>query len=465
MSSSNKLSLWSDLRSALSGEEVDCTRGDLKKGLFVLAIPMILEMLMQSIFEIVDIFFVGKLGPSPVAAVGLVASMVVLTIGVGLGLSIATTAIVSRLIGENKPEEAAVAGVHAIALTAVVSIPISMLGIFYSKDLLLLMNATPEIIDVGAHYCQVTFGGCFLLLLMFVNNAIFRAAGDSAYSMRSVWIANILNMILDPLFIFGFLWIPEFGVVGAAYATIVGRIIGLTYQIRVLLGGKTRIRIGLEHCRYDGHKLKNLLSKGSTAMLQSLIGTASWMMIMRFVALLGGTILAGFTIAIRIALFALLPAVGVGNATATMVGQNLGAKQPDRAEQAVKLSALSNFTLMLPVTLTLAFFSESLVGAFSADPLVISVGGEILQIISFGVLFWGVGVVLSQAFNGAGDILKPTWLNIICFWAIQLPLAYWLSMKLDLGGAGVCWGIVISDVCFASIGFVWFKGGSWKSVK
>ena len=465
MNSKNKLSLWSDLRSALRGDEVDCTKGDLKKGLFVLAVPMILEMLMQSIFEIVDIFFVGKLGPNPVAAVGLAASMVVLIIGVGLGLSIATTAIVARLIGEQKPEEAAIAAVHAIVLTGAVAIPISVLGIVYAEELLMLMNASPEIISVGTHYCRVTLAGSILMLLMFVNNAIFRGAGDSAYSMRTVWFANILNMILDPIFIFGLLWFPEFGVVGAAYATIVGRTVGVSYQFWILLSGKTRIRIGWKHIRYDGEKTKKLMLKGSTAMLQSLIGTASWMMIMRFVALLGSTVLAGFTIAIRIALFALLPAVGVGNATATMVGQNLGAKQPERAESAVKLSAKSNFLLMLPVTLILAFCSEGLVGAFSPELGVVAAGGQILQLISFGILFWGVGVVLSQAFNGAGDTLTPTWLNVICFWAIQIPLAYWLALGLDFGGAGICWGIVISDVCFASVGFLWFRKGGWKSVE
>ena len=456
-------SIIDDMKSALQGVQIDYTTEDMSKSLMILAVPLVLEMMLQSIFEIVDIFFVGKLGATAIAAVGLVSSVIVLIIGVGLGLGIATSSLIAQYMGQKNLQAAQRVAVYSIICTTLCGIAISVFGVFYSSDILMLMNADSKVIEEGVGYCTIAIGGAPILLLSIVNNSILRGAGDSSLSLRMVAFSNTINLILDPILIFGFWIFPSMGLIGAAVATLIGRTVGVVYQFLVLFRGISRLKIQQIPVPIDGQILYELVRKSATGMFQSFVGTASWMMIIRIVAMFGSVTVAGFVIMIRISLFVLLPAIGLANAATTLVGQNLGAEQKERASDAVWLTGKANVILMIPLIFVLCFFAEYWVSIFTTDPEVLKTGRDILQITSVGILFWGLGSTMNNSLNGSGDIQTPTRINIICFWFVQIPLAYLLSKHIGWEGIGVAWAIVCADTtfflcgCFAVTRTNWFS--------
>ncbi|QXD14993.1 MATE family efflux transporter [Rhodocaloribacter litoris] len=459
--SSNR-SLWADLRASIRGVPYDFTEGSLGRAILLLSVPMVLEMFMQAVFEVADIFFVGRLGADAVAAVGLAASLVILVFAVGIGLSMAAAAMVARRIGERDPEGAAAAAVQALAVSLVFSLPVAALGIGYAPELLRLMGATEHVVAAGTGYTAVLLGTNTTILFLFLINAIFRGAGDAALAMRALWLANVLNIVLDPLFIFGWGPFPELGVTGAAVATAVGRGIGVGYQCHALLRGRSRIRIRRHHLRPDPGVIRRLLRVSGTGILQYLIGTASWLGVIRIIATFGSAAVAGYTIAVRVIIFALLPSWGLGNAAATLVGQNLGAKKPERAARAVWITAFVNTAFLGLVALAIQFVATPLVMLFTTDPAVIPYGTACLRIVSYSYVFWAFGMVVVQAFNGAGDTDTPTWINLVCFWLIQIPLAYLLARPLEMGPNGVFAAIAIAQAILAVLGVLAFRQGRWK---
>ncbi|GIV62220.1 MAG: MATE family efflux transporter [Rhodothermaceae bacterium] len=459
--SSNR-SLWADLRASIRGVPYDFTEGSLGRAILLLSVPMVLEMFMQAVFEVADIFFVGRLGADAVAAVGLAASLVILVFAVGIGLSMAAAAMVARRIGERDPEGAAAAAVQALAVSLVFSLPVAALGIGYAPELLRLMGATEHVVAAGTGYTAVLLGTNTTILFLFLINAIFRGAGDAALAMRALWLANVLNIVLDPLFIFGWGPFPELGVTGAAVATAVGRGIGVGYQCHALLRGRSRIRIRRHHLRPDPGVIRRLLRVSGTGILQYLIGTASWLGVIRIIATFGSAAVAGYTIAVRVIIFALLPSWGLGNAAATLVGQNLGAKKAERAARAVWITAFVNTAFLGLVALAIQFVATPLVMLFTTDPAVIPYGTACLRIVSYSYVFWAFGMVVVQAFNGAGDTDTPTWINLVCFWLIQIPLAYLLARPLEMGPNGVFAAIAIAQAILAVLGVLAFRQGRWK---
>jgi len=454
--------IWRDLREALAGSNQDFTEGSLGRAIFLLSVPMVLEMFMQAIFEVADIFFVGKLGPDAVAAVGLSASLVILVFAIGLGLGMAATAMVARRIGQKDPEGAALAASQAILACTAVSIPIGVAGIVFAADLLRLMGATPAVVEIGAGYCAVLFGSNLTILLLFLINAILRGAGDAALAMRALWIANVLNIALDPLLIFGLGTIPGLGVTGAALATAIGRGVGILYQLSVLFRAKSRIRLHADLFRVDLEVMARLFRVSGPGMLQYLIGTASWMGIIRIVAVFGSVALAGYTIAVRVIIFALLPSWGLGNAAATLVGQNLGAGKPDRAERSVWITGFANMVFLGLSAVLIWFFADPVIRVFTPDPDVVAVGAQCLRIVCLSYVFWAFGMVVIQAFNGAGDTVTPTWINLFCYWLFQIPLAYVLAFPLNLGTTGIFTAIAIAQSFTAVVGVLIFRRGRWK---
>jgi len=455
-------SLWHDLRASIRGSRYDFTKGSIGRAIFLLAIPMVLEMFMQSVFEVADIFFVGKLGADAVAAVGLSASLIILVFAIGIGLSMAATAMVARRIGEGDAEGAAISAVQSMGLCLIISIPVALIGVIYAPELLGLMGASEHVVEVGAGYCAVLFGGNLTILFLFLINAIFRGAGDAAAAMRALWLANILNILLDPLLIFGLGPIPAMGVTGAAVATSIGRGIGVLYQLYILLGGHSRVHLKRRLIRYDSEVMGRLLRISGTGVLQYLIGTASWMGIMRIIAEFGSAALAGYTIAVRVIVFALLPSWGMGNAAATLVGQNLGARQPDRAARSVWITSFVNMVFLGLVAVVIQFIAVPMIALFTSDPEVIPHGAECLRIVSYSYVFWAYGMVVVQAFNGAGDTLTPTWINLLCFWVLQIPLAYALAVPFGFGPRGVFAGIAVAQSALAIVGILAFRRGTWK---
>jgi putative MATE family efflux protein len=400
--------LWSSLREAIRGSHQDFTAGNLNRAILLLAVPMVLEMVLESLFAVVDVFWVAHLGANAVATVGLTESLLSLVFAVGLGLSLSTTAMVARRIGEKDPAGAAVAGVQAIALGLAISLAIGGPCLVFAPHLLRLMGASPEIIAVGSGYARIALGGSGVLLLLFLNNAIFRGTGDAAIAMRVLWVSNIINLILDPCFIFGLGQFPRLGVTGAAVATITGRSIGVAYQFYRLLRGTERIRILRRQIRINLHILLRLARVSATGILQFAIAHTSWIGLVRIVSIFGAAALAGYTIAIRIVIFVLLPAWGLSTAAATLVGQNLGAKQPERAEQSVWRTGIYNMLFLGSVGVLFIVFAEPLIRLFSHDPEVVSLGAACLRIVSYGNIGYAYGMVMLQAFNGAGDTATPT---------------------------------------------------------
>lgn len=457
--------LWASLVEAVRGSHQDYTAGNLNRAILLLAVPMVLEMVLESLFGVVDVFWVGRLGANAVATVGLTESMLSLVFAVGMGLSLSTTAMVARRIGEKDPEGGAVAGVQAIALGLFVSLTIGVPCFFFAPNLLRAMGATPEIVATGSGYTRICLGGSFAVLLLFLNNAIFRGAGDAAIAMRLLWVSNIINLILDPCLIFGWGPFPRLGVTGAAVATLTGRSIGVLYQFYRLMRGTERIRILKRQVRLQLDVLLRLIRVSLTGILQFAIAHTSWIGLVRIVSFFGAAALAGYTIAIRIVIFVILPSWGLSNAAATLVGQNLGAGHPDRAEKAVWRTGLYNMIFLGAVGLVFIFFPEPIIRLFTHDPAVVPLGVACLRIVSYGNLGYAYFMVMMQAFNGAGDTITPTIVNFFGFWLFEIPLAYWLAIPLRMHSNGVFASIAIAESSMAVASAILFKQGKWKKKK
>ena len=458
-------SLWASIREALRGSHQDFTAGSLNRAILLLAIPMVLEMVLESLFAVVDVFWVGRLGADAVATVGLTESLLSLVFAVGMGLSLSTTAMVARRIGEKDPEGAAVAGVQAIVLGLFVSMAVGLPSLIYAPNLLRLMGASPQIASLGSGYARIALGGAGVLVMLFLNNAIFRGAGDAAIAMRLLWVSNIINLILDPCLIFGWGPFPRLGVTGAALATFTGRGIGVLYQFYRLLRGTERIRVLRRQIRVNWEILRRLVRVSLTGIFQFMIAHTSWIGLVRIVSVFGAGALAGYTIAIRVVIFAIMPSWGLSNAAATLVGQNLGAKQPERAETSVWRTGLYNMLFLGSVGVMLAIFAEPIIRLFTQDPTVVPQAAACLRILSYGNIGYSYGMVMLQAFNGAGDTVTPTVVFIFGYWLLEIPLAYWLAIPEGLRANGVYWSIMIAEAAIAAAGIVLFKQGRWKRTK
>src|SRR6266436_2451420 len=455
--------LWTSIREALRGSHQDFTTGSLNRAILLLAIPMVLEMVLESLFAVVDVFWVGRLGADAVATVGLTESLLSLVFAVGLGLSLSTTAMVARRIGEKYPAGAAVAGVQAIVIGIAISLLVGVPCAFLAPRLLGLMGASPQIIAVGSGYARIALGGSGAIMLLFLNNAIFRGAGDAAIAMRLLWVSNIINLVLDPCLIFGWGPFPKLGVTGAALATFTGRSIGVGYQFYRLLRGSERIRILRQHIRINLSVLLRLVRVSLTGILQFAIAHTSWIGLVRIVSIFGSAALAGYTIAIRIVIFVILPSWGLSNAAATLVGQNLGAGHPERAEKAVWRTGIYNMIFLGAVGVFFVLFAERVVGLFTHDPEVVPLAASCLRIVSYGNLGYAYFMVMEQAFNGAGDTVTPTIVNFFGFWLLEIPLAYWLAIPLHMRSNGAFWSIVIAEASIAVASAILFRRGRWKS--
>jgi putative MATE family efflux protein len=444
------------IRKSLSGDEQDYTSGSIRRAVFLLAIPMILEMCMESVFAIVDIFFVGKLGKSAVAAVGLTESVLTLLYSVAIGLSMAATAVVARRIGEKKQEEAARSAGQAILIGLVIDLGLSLAGVFLAPLILGAMGAPASVVKSGAIYTRIMFGGSAAIMFLYLINGIFRGAGNASIAMWSLWIGNGFNILLCPLLI------HYFGLQGAAIATTVGRGSGVLYQLFHLFRGKGLIRLRLAHFTPDWPIIRSLSRIAWTGTLQFLIGSASWIVMARIISSFGSEAIAGYQVSIRVILFFLLPAWGLSNAAATLVGQNLGAKQPQRAEKSVWTTAGYNVIFMVLVSLLFIFASRPIIEFLNSDPSVQRIAIQSLHTVSLGYVFYGVGMVLTNAFNGAGDTRTPTIINLFCFWAFQIPMAYLLAISLHFGPKGVFLSIVTAETLITLTALVIFRKGNWK---
>ena len=455
-------SLWSSIREAVRGSHQDYTTGSLNRAILLLAIPMVLEMVLESLFAVVDVFWVGRLGADAIATVGLTESLLSLVFAVGLGLSLSTTAMVARRIGEKDPSGAAVAGVQAILLGLGVSLAIGVPCFFLAPRLLQIMGASPEVVTVGSGYARIALGGSGAILMLFLNNAIFRGAGDAAIAMRLLWVSNIINLVLDPCLIFGLGPFPKLAVTGAALATFTGRSIGVGYQFYRLLRGTERIRILRQHARVNFGVLVRLVRVSLTGILQFAIAHTSWIGLVRIVSIFGSAALAGYTIAIRIVIFVILPSWGLSNAAATLVGQNLGAKQPERAASSVWRTGFYNMVFLGIIGLIFVAFAEPIVKLFTHDPQVVPLAASCLRIISYGNIGYAYGMVMLQAFNGAGDTVTPTIVNFFGFWLLEIPLAYLLAIPMRMQARGAYISIVAAEAAIAAVSIVLFKRGYWK---
>ena len=453
---------WGSVREALRGSHQDFTAGNLNRAIVLLAIPMVLEMVLESLFAVVDVFWVGRLGADAVATVGLTESLLSLVFAIGFGLGMSTTAMVARRSGEKDPHGAAVAGVQAIVIGLATFIAIGVPCWFYAPRLLQLMGASSQIVATGSGYARLALGGCGVVLMLFLNNAIFRGAGDAAVAMRLLWVSNIINLILDPCLIFGFGPFPKLGVTGAAAATLIGRSIGVLYQFYRLLRGTERIHILASQLRVDFAVLLRLLRVSLTGILQFAIADVSWIGLVRIVSLFGSAALAGYTIAIRIVIFVILPSWGLSNAAATLVGQNLGAGQPERAEQSVWRTGLYNMIFLGSVGVFFIFFAEPIIHLFTNDPTVVPLAVSCLRILSYGNIGYAYGMVMLQAFNGAGDTVTPTIVNFFGFWLLEIPLAYILAVPMHFHANGAYFSIVVAEAAIAAAGVVLFRRGRWK---
>jgi MATE family, multidrug efflux pump len=457
-------SLWAGLREAVSGTNADYTRIPLRKAVFLLAVPMVLELVLESTFAVVDIFFVAKLGSSAVATVGLTESYLFLLYAIAMGLAMAVTAVIARRIGEGKREEAAINAVQAIFIALLVSLPVTVVGIVYAQDMLRLMGADAWTLEHGYRYTQWMLGSNAVIILLFVINAIFRGAGDAAIAMRVLWLANGLNIVLCPLLIFGIGPFPEMGIEGAAIATVIGRGTGVLYQLWTLFRGGKHIRIAASQLAWHGAIAWNIVRTSLGGVGQMVVAMTSWIFLMRILASIGSEAVAGATIAIRIMMFTMMPAWGMSNAAATLVGQNLGAQQPERAEASVWRIGWYNMIYLVAVSALFFLLPRALVALFTSDPQVIAIGAEWLRILSYSFFVYGWWMVTVQAFNGAGDTVTPTWINVVFFWLIQIPLSYWLAIHLDWQHTGVFWGVFVSETSVGLFTLWLFSRGKWKSV-
>ena len=450
---------------AFKGSNRDFTKGSIGLAVFLLAVPMILEMIMESVFAVVDVFFVGRLGANAIAIVGITESMMFIIYAVAMGIGVGGMAMVSRRIGEKDPDGAARSATHAIYLGTAAALVIGVFAVIYAPDLLAALGAEPAVVAEGTLFARLMLGGNFVVVFLFLLNSIFRGAGDAALAMRVLWTANILNCILDPLLIFGIWPFPDLGVTGAAVATLIGRGVGVILAFYYLLNGTKHFTIRREHWRIDTERLKRLVKISWVAVLQFLIGTTSWLGLMRVLAGFGSDAVAGYTISIRVVIFGLLPAIGLANAAATLVGQNLGAKQPERAEKSVWKAAQYNAVFQTTIGVIFVIFAAPIAHIFTDDPKVLLLATDGLRIISYGFLFYAVGMVLETSFNGAGDTWTPTYLNMFVFWLFEVPLAYILAYWFEMGPYGVYWAITIAFSVLAIASAILFKRGKWKTME
>ncbi len=453
------------LKEAIAGKEIDLTQASIKKAIFLLAVPMILEMSMESIFALVDIFYVSQVSTNAVATIGLTESVITLVYALAVGLSMAATAIVARRIGEKDPEGAKRVTVQVIFLGILVSSIVSVIGILFPKEILGLMGGEQSLIDEGYRYTQILIGGNFTIVLLFLINAVYRGAGNASIAMWTLILSNGINIVLDPIFIFGWGPIPEYGVAGAAIATTIGRGTAVLFQLYILFYGSTRIRLALKDFVVNIGVMINLIRVSLGGIGQFIIGTSSWIFLMRIISEFGSEVLAGYTIAIRVIMFTMMPAWGLSNAAATLVGQNLGANQPERAETSVWKTAKYNAFFMVAVSVIYLLFAKTIIGWFSVDPEVLKYGALSLQIVTVAYFLFAYGMTVTMAFNGAGDTKTPTIINFFCFWVFQLPFAYFTSLVLDWGPIGVFVAIALAESLIAVIAIVWFKKGKWKMIK
>jgi putative MATE family efflux protein len=454
-----------DLKDAIRGTSMDYTQGSIGRAILLLSVPMMLEMAMESLFAVVDVYFVSSLGASAVATVGLTESVLTLIYAVAIGFSMGTTALVARRIGEKNPTAAADAAVQAIIVVVAASIPFSIAGIFFAKDILALMGGDAWTIEHGYRYTVWMLGGNAVIMLIFGINAIFRGAGDAAIAMRVLWVSNAINIVLDPALIFGWGPFPAMGIEGAAIATNIGRGVGVLMQLWVLLRGAKHIRVLASQVRLNVAVMWTLVRTSLGGTAQFIIATSSWVGLVRIVSVFGSEAVAGYTIAVRIFIFTLMPAWGLSNAAATLVGQNLGAGQPERAERSVWVTGFANMAFLAVVSLTYIVFNEQLVRIFTSEPGVVANGAQCLRVVSYGYIFFSWGMVMPQAFNGAGDTMTPTKINFVCFWLLEIPLAYWLAITLGAKSNGVYWSIVVAESTAAVIAIWLFRRGKWKQIK
>ncbi len=451
--------LWDALR----GVKHDLTAGSVDRAFLLLSVPMVLEMVMESIFALVDVFFVSRLGAEAVATVGMTESMLTFVQTLPMGLSIGATALVSRRIGEKDPERAASAAMQALWLGLLLALPVAAGGILFARPLLSALGASPWVVEHGAAYTRVMLGSTLVLTLLFLISAILRGAGDAATSMRALWLANALNIVLAPCLIFGLGPLPELGVLGAAVATTFGRSVGVLYQLHGLVRGSGRLAIQRRHLRLEPGTLLALLRLSGSALVQSLLIMSSWLVLMRLVSSFGSAAMAGYTIAMRILLFAQQPSWGLSHAAGTLVGQSLGAGDPERAERAAWRASFHTLFLLGAMALGFLVFAEPLVRAFTSEAEVVLHATRCLRIVSCSMVFYAFGTVLPHAFNGAGDTTTPTLINLLCSWMLQLPLAYVLSRTLGLGPSGVFLAIALGYCALGTLSAVFFRRGRWKA--
>jgi putative MATE family efflux protein len=443
----------------------DFTEERIGRAIMLLAVPMMLEMMMESLFAVVDMFWVAHLGADSVATVGFTEALLTLIYTVALGLSIATAATVARRIGEKDPQAASETAAQGIMMGAIIAIVIGVTAGIFAPQLLALMGASPAVVKVGSGYARAIFGGSGTVLLLFLINAVFRGAGDASLAMRVLWSANLINIVLNPLLIFGIGPFPRLGVTGSGIGTTIGRGIGVLLQLWMLTNSWSRVVVHAREFRLRPAVMWKLLRLSLGGMLQYFVGTSSWILLIRMTAPFGSVVIAGYTVMLRIIMFALLPSWGMANAAATLVGQNLGAKKPERAERAVWLAGFYNMIVLGIVAILFVTFARQLVGVFTDDEAVKQVAASALRIISCGYIFYAWGMVAIQAFNGAGDTLTPTLINLFCFWACQLPIAWWLAFHTVLAHNGIFAAIAISQSAIAVIGMVAFRRGKWKLQK
>jgi putative MATE family efflux protein len=464
----NKVSHYiSIIKKSLLGGEHDYTQGSIRIAIVLLAIPMILELSLESVFAVVDIYFVGRLGSNATQTVGLTESVITLVYSLAIGLSMAATAMVARRIGEKNPEAASHAGMQALIMALIVTVFISTAGLIFAPDILRIMGATPDVIKEGTVFTRIMLGSSVVIILLFLINGIFRGAGNAAMAMRSLWIASLINIFLCPALINGWGPLPALGLKGAAIATVIGRGSGVLYQCYHLFWSKKHtISFSKEHFIIDFPLMKSLIKLAWPATFQFIIASGSWIILAQLVAVTGGThASAGYQIAIRNLVFFILPAWGLSNAAATLVGQNLGAKEPGRAERSVLLTTKYNAIFMSGVMILFVFFAKPLVSIFTHVPEDLKFGAQALQIMGTGFIFYGIGMVMIQSLNGAGDTKTPTRINLICFWLFQVPLAYLLVKVFKTGVAGVFVAIPLAETLLACAAYYYFKKGKWKEIK
>ena len=454
--------IFSDLVESISGTEQDFTEGKLSRAIFLLSVPMVLEMAMESVFAIVDIFFVSKLGSDAVAAVGITESMITIVYAIAIGLSMATTSVVSMRIGEKDRDRAARTAMQSIITGLFASALIAIPGVIFAQDLLRAMGANNLIVEELSGYTTIMLGGNIVIMLLFIINAVFRSSGDAAISMRVLWLGNIINIILDPCLILGLGPFPEMGIKGAAIATVIGRGTAVLYQLYILFSGKKRVKLLREHIRLNFRLILKILKISMGGIGQNIIATSSWIILVRIISEFGSAALAGYTISIRIIIFALLPSWGISNAAATLVGQNLGAKKPERAERSVWITGILNMVLLGIFGIIMILFPEYFIRLFIDDKEVIKSGVLGLKIISMGFLAYGLGMVLVNSFNGAGDTATPTKINLVAFWLIEIPLAYFLAIYAGMQETGVFIAIVVAETILTIIALILFRQGKWK---